>query len=43
VKSIYFVGVQFSWYSWVTFYNEFISATKYDGKVNDYIYVEKCI
>jgi len=33
VKSLNFVGVQFSWYSWVTINNEFKSSTKYDEKV----------
>jgi len=37
VKSLYFVGVQFPWYSWVTFDNEFTSSMDYDGTVNDYI------
>jgi len=36
-KSLYFVGIQFSWYSWLTFKNDFTSSTKYDGNVNYYM------
>jgi len=36
VKSLYFVGVQFSWYPWLfTFNNKVTPSMIFDGKVNN--------